>query len=92
MVSVNLYSEKSEEIEKFLSSFYNSSFNIDNGLKWEHEYENPIEVAEIIGVFVDNSDNYKLTMLVSLDSGVFINVTDKTADSLIRYLYERYPY
>ena len=29
MVSVNLYSENSKEIEKFLSSFYNSSFDIN---------------------------------------------------------------
>ena len=92
MVSVNLYSEHSEELEKFLGSFYNSSFDINNELKWEHKYENPIEIAEIIGVFIDNSDDYKITMLVSLDSGVYINVTEKTADKLIKYLYERYPY
>ena len=92
MVSVNLYSENSREIEKFLNSFYNSSFNINNVLNWEHSYNNPIEVAEIIGVFIDNANDFKIMMWVSLDNGVYINVTDKNANNLIKYLFERYPY
>lgn len=92
MVSVNLYSENSREIEKFLSSFYNSSFDIENTLNWQHKYDNPIEITEIIGAFIDNLENFKLTMWVSLDKGVYIHVTDENADNLIKYLYERYPY
>jgi len=92
MVSVNLYSENSREIEKFLSSFYNSSFDINNDLNWKHQYDNPIEITEIIGTFIDNLDNFKISMWVSLDKGVYINVTDENANSLIKYLYERYPY
>ena len=34
-VSVNLYSSKKGEINKFLSSFYNTNFNIANDLSWE---------------------------------------------------------
>lgn len=92
MVSVNLYSESSKDLENFLSSFYNSSFNMNNVLSWEHKYENPIEITEIIGAFIDNFDDFKIMMWVSLDKGVYIHVTNDNADSLIRYLYERYPY
>ena len=92
MVSVNLYSESSEELKRFLSSFYNASFNINNNLNWEYKYENPIEITEIIGVLVDNFEDFKIMMWVSLDKGVYIHVTEKNADKLIRYLYERYPY
>lgn len=92
MVSVNLYSENSKELERFLSSFYNSSFNINNVLNWEHKYENPIEITEIIGALVDNFEDFKIMMWVSLDKGVYIHVTEENADRLIRYLYERYPY
>lgn len=92
MVSVNLYSENSKELEKFLSSFYNSSFNINNDLNWEHKYENPIEITEIIGTFIDNLEDFNIMMWVSLDTGVYIHVDEKNANSLIRYLYERYPY
>lgn len=92
MVSVNLYSEHSNELEKFLSSFYNSSIDLKNNLNWSHNYENPIEITEIIGTFADNFEDFKMMMWVSLDKGVYINVTEENADNLIRYLYERYPY
>ena len=92
MVSVNLYSEKSEEIENFLSLFYNSTFNMNNVLNWKHKYENPIEITEIIGIFIDNFNDFKIVMWISLDTGVYIHVTDKNANNLIKYLYERYPY
>lgn len=92
MVSVNLYSNSSKELESFLSSFYNSSFNINNVLMWEHSYNNPIEVAEIVGVYADNFRDFEIMMWVSLDKGVYIHVTDQNVNSLIKYLFERYPY
>ena len=92
MVSVNLISEDSYELEKFLSSFYNSSFDINDNLNWEHKYSNPVELAEIIGAYVDNFDDFNIVMWISLDKDVYINVTTDNADSLIKYLYERYPY
>ena len=92
MVSVNLYSQNSRELEKFLSSFYNSSFSMNDDLNWEHKYDNPIEITEIIGAFVDNFEDFRIMMWVSLDKGVYIHVTKHNADSLLKYLYERYPY
>ena len=92
MISVNLFSENSKEIEKFLSLFYNAYFDINNSLSWEHKYSNPIEITEIIGTYIDNFDDFKIMMWISLDKGVYIHVTEDNADSLIRYLYERYPY
>lgn len=89
---VNLYSDKNGEILKFLKHFYNKDIKIDNDLKWEAKYENSIEIADIIGAFIDNNDKYKINMWISLDEGTFINVTENNADSIIRYLYERYPY
>ncbi len=92
IASVHLYSNKKGELNKFLSSFYNTNLEIENHLKWEKESANPIELAEIIGTFVDNSDDYILTMWLCLDQDVFINVTPENADAIIRYLYERFPY
>lgn len=92
-VIVSLYSDKKGEIKRFLYSFFKSeNINIDNELKWEYFFENPIESANIIGVFIDNNDKFKINMWVSLDTGFFINVTDFNSDKIIRYLYERYPY
>ena len=92
LVKINLYSEKVGELNKFLSHFYNTDLGLENSLKWEKEYANPIELAEIIGTFIDNSDEYTLNMWISLDKNVFVHITPENADDIIKYLYERFPY
>ncbi len=89
---INLYSDKKGEINKFLSHFYNTNLNIENSLKWEKQFNNPIEMVELIGTFIDNKEDYKINMWVSLDKDLFINVTEHNVNDIIKYLYERYPY
>ena len=89
---VNLYSEKIGEIRRFLCNFFNKNEEIKNELKWEKIYSNPIEIADIIGSYIDNNDKYIMNMWISLDKGYFINITEDNADKIIRYLFERYPY
>lgn len=89
---VNLYSDKKGEISKFLCDFYKDNIPLKNDLKWEKIFDNPVEMADIVGTFIDNKDLYKINMWISLDEGAFINVTENNVDNLIRYLYERYPY
>lgn len=96
-VVVRLYSTLSGEIKRFLSQFYgNSIFNLINvseqSKEWEHGYPNPIEIVDIIGAYIENIEDFNLSMWISIDSGVFIKVTTDNADELIRYLYERFPY
>ncbi len=91
-VMVSLYSSEKNEIKRFLCSFFDDNIILDNDLKWEYCFHNSVESANIIGVFIDNNDKFKINMWVSLDYGFFINVTDYNADKIIRYLYERYPY
>lgn len=89
---VRLYSTKRDEINRFLNKFFNESNSHINLLEWEKKYQNPVEIADIIGTFIDNNDNYSINMWISLDKGLFINVTDENADKIIRYIYERYPW
>lgn len=89
---VNLYSTKQGEISKFLTHYYNKEILINPDLKWEKKYENSIEIADIIGAFIDNNDNYAINMWISIDEGTFIHVSEQNADAIIRYLYERFPY
>ncbi len=89
---INLYSEKHGEISRFLKNFYDKNIYLKNDLKWEKFFENPIEMADIVGTFIDNKDLYNINMWISLDENAFINITENNADKLIRYLYERYPY
>ena len=90
---VNLYSNSHNEIKKFLSRYYeNNNIYLNNDLKWEKTFENPIEISDIIGVFIENNEDYNINMWISIDKGVFINITNDNADQVIRYLFERYPY
>lgn len=89
---INLYSSKENEIERFLEKFYNKKVVLENKLEWEKNYTNPIEMAEIIGAFIDNNDKFRINMWISIDEGFSINVTDNNANQIIKYLYERFPY
>ena len=90
---VRLYSSKRNEINSFLNRFFNTKNNdFINLLEWEKKYQNPVEIAEIIGTFIDNNDKYSINMWISLDEGLFININDENADQVIRYIYERYPW
>lgn len=92
LASVNLYSTRENEINKFLEAFYQNKVDFSSLLSWSKEYQNPIEMVDIIGCFIDNNEKYRLGMWISLDPGVLINVTDSNADLLIRYIFERFPY
>ena len=89
---IKIHSKKKGEINKFLSKFYNTNLEIEKKLKWEKKYKNPIEMAELIGTFADNIDEFDIKMWVSLDKDIFINISDKNANNIIKYLFERYPY
>ena len=59
---VRLYSNENGEILKFLNKF-NNIIEIKNDLEWEKEFENPVEIADIIGAFIENNDNYKINTI-----------------------------
>ena len=89
---VSLYSSEESEISKFLNVFFGKSVVPNNTLEWEKIYQNPIEMAEIIGVFADNNDKFKINMWVTIDDGFSLNVNNYNANNIIKYLYERFPY
>ena len=89
---VRLYSSKKNEINRFLNNFYNEKNEHMNLLEWEKKYQNPTEMVDIIGTFIDNNDKYLINMWISFDKGLFINVTDNNSDKIIRYIYERFPW
>lgn len=88
---INLYSQTSGEIKKFLELFYSKNFEISNNLFWETSYNNPVDIIELISCFIDNKEKFKINLWISLDSGVFINVTDDNLENIIKYIYERFP-
>lgn len=84
--------KKSGEIEKFLNYYYNQNIILKNPLFWKKEFDNPTEIVELIGIFIDNKEKINANMWVSLDKDVFICVNDNNSNNLIKYIYERFPY
>ena len=89
MVTVKLRSRKRNELNNFLSKFYNTNMNISEILTWQHKYKNPIEISDIIGAFIDNFDAYDIKMWICLDKNLYINVSEANGDEIIKYLFER---
>lgn len=94
---IKLYSDINGEISKFLNSFYLATEDIlkavnSKTLELEIDYENPVEMCDLIGTFIENKDNFQINMWISIDEDVLINVTTNNVDDIIRYLYERFPY
>lgn len=92
MNSIAIYSEINGEIKKFLESFYSKNFNLYDNLFWENKYQSPIDMIDLISVFIDNNEKFSINVWISLDENVYICVTEQNLDKLIRYIYERYPY
>ena len=90
--TINFYSEKTGEIKKFLEQYYSKNFNLDNNLTYKQDFDSPIDMIDIMSCFVDNNDKFNAKLWISLDKDVYICVTDTNLDSLIKYIYERYPY
>ena len=57
--------------EKFLSKFLNKEINLDDNLTWKYSYKNPVQATDIIGVFIDNKENFNINMWISLDKRFF---------------------
>ena len=91
-VSVKIRSSKYGEVNKFLTKFYNTNLNLEKNFEWQKNYQNPIEISDIISAFVDNLSDFEINMWICLDKNIFINITDKNANKIIKYLFERYPY
>lgn len=92
IAKIKFKSNKKGELDKFLSKFYNTNLNIYDNTIWEKDYQNPIEISDVIGAFIDNIENFDIYLWICLDKDVFINVNETNANDLIKYLFERYPY
>ena len=90
--SINFYSEITGEIKRFLEQYYSKNLTLSDNLTYAQEFDNPVDMIDIISCFIDNNEKFKMNLWISLDKDVYICVTDKNLNNLIKYIYERYPY
>ena len=89
--TLNIFAEDKNNLEQFLNCFYNSNLKLDYS-KFQKNFENPIDMIEIISTLIDNNEKYPFGIWVSIDKDIFINISENNLDKIIRYLFERYPY
>ena len=89
---VILFGYKDKEIANFLNKFYTDETICLNCSSWQKEFANPVEITDFIAAFADNSSNFDMTMWISLDEDAYIKISSKNSNSIIKYLFERYPY
>ena len=87
---LNIFSENKENLNSFLECFYNNDISLEES-RFEKDYENPIDMIEIISTLIDNNEKYPAGLWISIDKNIFVNVTELNLDKIIRYLFERYP-
>lgn len=92
LAQVRLQSKQKGELNRFLSKFYDTNLEIENETKWVKQYNNPVEITDLIGVYIDNINKYNIKMWVNLDKDIYIKISDQNADMIIKYFFERYPY
>lgn len=92
MPKVILISNEEKTILNFLQKFSNKKIELENPFIWKKDFSNPIEITEIIAAFIDNINTFNFVMWISLDQNIFIKVSPKNSNEIIKYLFERYPY
>lgn len=104
---LNLYSTDKKDLNNFLNAFYendnySSNWEItlhpmaDNSKNDVYIYTkrttNPVDFVVLLGALIDNDNKYNINAWLSLDKGIFINITNNNINSIIKYIYERFPY
>ena len=92
MYSANLFTENKSTLNQFLNKFYGKPINLENNLNFEKNFENPVDMVELISTLVDNNEKYNISIWITLDKNLYINITEHNLDKVIRYIFERYPY
>jgi hypothetical protein len=92
MYEINLFAEKKEVLNNFLLKFYGSNFDEISTLNFEQTFENPVDMVTLISTLIDNNDKYEIGVWVSIDSNIYINITENNLDKVIKYFFERYPW
>ena len=90
-ISVNLWSRKKGELKNFLERYYQKKVKVDDDVnQWIYVYRNPIDAIDIIGIVIDNSDKYSISICIQIDDHDVHPVTYDNHNDIIKsisYLY-----
>lgn len=90
-ITVNLSSESEGIIKSFLDRYYEKDTKIDTDVsEWINVFNKPLEAIDLITSVVDNSDSFDIQLMVCMDIGILIEVTQENVNDIIRFMLFRY--
>lgn len=88
---LKIYADNKKDIEKFLRLFYMQDIVLENKSYYELSFENPIHMLDILSSYADNSDKFDINLWISLDTDIYILITETNINEINKYILERYP-
>ncbi len=86
MITVSLISNKQDEINKFLSSYYEKDMNIHKKtFKWSMICHSPAECLNLVTTVIDNDDKYFIQVFINMPEFCVV-VNEQNIDDFIKYI------
>ncbi len=96
-LTVNLWSRKNGELERFLECYYKEAqpeeiLEIERteeteGGEWFYVYNRPLEAVDMISAVMDNNDRYQILVCLQIDEGQMYIVTPENYNEVIRDIF-----
>lgn len=86
-ITVSLITNRKNELNRFLSTYYEKEMNIKNeAFKWSLHCNSPLECLNLVTTAIDNNDKYNMQIFVNLpELDAFIN--DDNINAFVKYIY-----
>ncbi len=90
-VIINLSSNAEGTLKSFLNSYFGKDSKLDNDvIEWINFYNKPLEAIDLMTAVIDNSDKYDIQILVSMDAGLFLEVTYNNINDIVKFMLFRF--
>ncbi len=97
-LTVNLWSRRNGELERFLECYYDKETQPEemleieqieemDGGEWSCVYNRPLEAVDVISAVMDNNDRYQILVCVQIDEGQMYIITPENYNEVIRDIF-----
>lgn len=86
-VTLSLWSTKQGEIRRFLHSFYQKDYIMEeDSRRWVKKFFNPMDSIDMISALMDNYKSFGVTLYIHMENGYLHKITEENYDDVIKGL------
>ena len=86
-ITVSLITNQKDEINRFLSTYYQREMDIKNEtFKWSMICNSPFECLNIVTTAIDNNDKYNMQVHISMPELEAV-IDDNNVNDFVKYIY-----